>query len=111
MRITASKLYDYLQCPHRIWRDTYGPQEEKIIETNPFVQLLWDRGVRYEKEIIDSLGAYLNLSEGSLEERFKKTTEALKNKIPLIYQGVLIKDELMGIPDLLEIKPNGNYIP
>lgn len=111
MRITASKLYDYLQCPHRIWRDTYGPQEEKIIETNPFVQLLWDRGVRYEKEIIDSLGAYLNLSEGSLEERFKKTTEAIKNKIPLIYQGVLIKDELMGIPDLLEITPNGNYIP
>lgn len=30
--ITASKLYDYLQCPHRVWRDIHGPQE-KINQT------------------------------------------------------------------------------
>jgi len=33
MHITASKLYNYIQCPHRVWRDIYGPQEEKIKET------------------------------------------------------------------------------
>ena len=45
MNITASSLYDYIQCPHKVWRDIYGPQEEKIQETNPFVQLLWEKGV------------------------------------------------------------------
>ena len=109
--ITASKLYDYMQCPHRIWRDIYGPQEEKIKETNPFVQLLWDRGIQYEKEVISKIGELLDLSEGSLSERFKNTVEAMKKKVPLIYQGVLIKDNLVGIPDLLKIRPDGPYIP
>ena len=27
MHITASKLYDYMQYPHRVWRDEYGPIE------------------------------------------------------------------------------------
>ena len=46
--ITGSKLYDYIQCPHKVWRDVYGPKEEKITETNPFVELLWNRGVAHE---------------------------------------------------------------
>jgi len=49
MFITASKLYDYLQCPHRVWRDVYGPQEEKM-ETNSFVKLLWEKGKEVSKE-------------------------------------------------------------
>lgn len=111
MYITASKLYDYTQCPHRVWRDVYGPQDEKIKETNPFVQLLWDRGVLHEEKVIKNIGEYLDLSEGDLEERFTKTTEAMKNKIPLIYQGVLRNKNLLGIPDLLRRSPDGNYIP
>ena len=52
MKITASMLYDYIQCPHRVWRDAYGPQDEKIKETNPFVQLLWERGIEaWEKSL------------------------------------------------------------
>lgn len=31
--ITASKLYDYIQCPHRVWREIYDPQKEKINES------------------------------------------------------------------------------
>ena len=31
--ITGSKLYDYIQCPHKVWRDVYGPKEEKITES------------------------------------------------------------------------------
>jgi predicted RecB family nuclease len=111
MHITASKLYDYMQCPHRVWRDIHGPQEEKIKEINPFVQLLWDRGVLYEKKVISKIGDYLDLSKGNLEERFKKTIKALEDKTPLIYQGVLNKDELLGIPDLLMLMPDGKYMP
>ncbi len=111
MHITASKLYDFMQCPHRVWRDVYGPKDEKIKETNPFVQLLWDRGVLYEEKVIKGLGEYLDLSKGSLEDRFTKTIEAMKNKTPLIYQGVLMVDNIVGIPDLLKLNIDGTYIP
>lgn len=63
MHITASKLYNYIQCPHRVWRDIYGPQEEKIKETNPFVQLLWDRGVQHEETVVGKLGEFTDLSK------------------------------------------------
>ena len=109
--ITASKLYDYIQCPHRVWRDIYGPQEEKIKETNPFVELLWNKGVKHEEKIVAGLGEYLNLKDGSINERFAKTVEALKNKTPLVYQGVLKYDSLLGIPDLLRLLPDGSYMP
>ena len=109
--ITASKLYDYIQCPHKVWRDIYGPQEEKIQETNPFVELLWERGVKHEQEVVLKLGEFLNLKEGTIDGRFLKTVEAMKNKTPLIYQGVLKHENLLGIPDLLRLLPNGSYLP
>jgi uncharacterized protein len=109
--ITASLLYNYIQCPHRIWRDRYGPQEEKIQETNPFVQLLWDRGVQHENKIIKTLGAFIDLSQGSIEQRLERTLEELKKGSPLIYQGVLKYKNLLGIPDLLKKLPDGSYLP
>jgi predicted RecB family nuclease len=111
MHVTASKLYDFMQCPHRVWRDVYGPQNEKVKEVNPFIKLLWDRGVLYEEKIIKELGEYLDLSKGSLEDRFTKTKEAMKNRTPLIYQGVLMVDNIVGIPDLLKLNIDGTYIP
>ncbi len=109
--ITASKLYDYLQCPHKVWRDIYGPQEEKIKETNPFVELLWEKGVKHEEKIISRLGDFLNLKDGLIDERFQKTIEAMKNKTPLIYQGVLKYENLLGIPDLIKKMSDDTYIP
>jgi len=111
MYITASLLYNYLQCQHRVWRDIYGPQEEKIKETNPFVELLWNKGVKHEDHIISKIGEFLDLRTGSLDERFEKTIEALKSGIPLIYQGVIRYENLLGIPDLLKRLPDGSYLP
>lgn len=111
MRLTASKLYDYIQCPHKVWRDAYGPMDEKILEVNPFVQLLWDRGILHEKETIARLGDYLDLGEGTAEERLEKTLTAMRQKTPLIYQGLLRYENLYGIPDLLKLLPDGSYMP
>jgi len=111
MNITASLLYDYIKCPHRVWRDIYGPQEEKIQETNPFVKLLWEKGIKHEEKIISELGDFLNLKEGPIEERFEKTIEAMKNKKSLIYQGVLKYENILGIPDLLKKLPDNTYMP
>jgi len=111
MNITASSLYDYIKCPHKVWRDVHGPQEEKIQETNPFVKLLWEKGVKHEEKVVSELGDFLNLKEGSIEERFQRTTEAMKNKTPLIYQGVLKYENMIGIPDLLKKLPDNAYMP
>lgn len=109
--ITASKLYDYIQCPHKVWRDIYGPQDEKIKETNPFVELLWNKGVAHEEKIVITLGEYLDLREWPINERAEKTIEALNNKTPLVYQGVLKYENLFGIPDLLKLLPDSSYMP
>jgi hypothetical protein len=37
--ITASMLYDYLECPHRVVLDVYGDQGERD-DIHPFVELL-----------------------------------------------------------------------
>jgi len=111
MVISASTLYNYLQCPHRPWRDLYGPQGEKATEDNPFVQLLWDRGVLHEENVIKTLGLFADLRGGKYEERFARTVEEMKKGTPLIYQGVLMHKDLLGIPDLLQCQPNGEYLP
>lgn len=111
MLITANKLYNFIQCPHRVWRDVYGPQEEKIDEKNPFVELLWEKGALHEKEIISKIGSFVDLSEGTIEERIEKTLVEIKKGAPLIYQGTLHYGNLLGIPDLLRRMPDGNYFP
>lgn len=111
MNITAKLLYDYIQCPHKVWRDVYGPQEEKILKTNPFIELLWQKGLQHEEEIIRGIGKYVNVSEGSIEERIFKTISEMQKGTSLIYQGVLQYQDLLGIPDLLRRVPDGEYIP
>ena len=111
MAITASKLYDYLQCPHRVWRDEWGPQEEKSTEPNPFVELLWERGVAYEKMRLALAGEVVNIADLPYDERPARTLAAMKEGAPLIYQGMLKVDDLVGIPDFLRRQPDGSYIP
>jgi len=108
--LTASKLYNYLQCPHRVWRDIYGNQDEKIKETNPFVQLLWDKGVQHEKEVMGRMGEFIDLSEGEQAERIEATKQALSQGVELIYQPIIIHENLLGIPDFLRKLDDSSYI-
>lgn len=108
--LTASKLYNYLQCNHRVWRDVYGPQEEKIQETNPFVQLLWDRGVQHEQEVVGKLGEFVDLGDGDQQTRIANTNQALTDRVALLYQPVIVHGNLLGIPDFLRRLDDGTYI-
>ena len=109
-QLTASKLYNYLQCAHRPWRDIYGNQDEKIKETNPFVQLLWDKGVQHEEEMVKRLGKLVDLGDGTQAERIEKTKRAMNDGISLIYQPVIVHGNLLGIPDFLRKQGDGSYI-
>ena len=46
--ITASTLYDLVQCPKRVDLDLFGKASERD-EVSPFVAMLWRRGTLYEK--------------------------------------------------------------
>lgn len=113
MKITASDLYSYIKCPHRVYRDAFDDQKLKD-SPNEFVQLLWEKGVKCERDVIAKQKGeldILDLTGVPKEERFEKTVEAMKNRVPYIYQGTLEVDELLGRPDLLKLQLNGEYVP
>ena len=45
--ITASMLYNYIKCPHRVTMDLFADPAEKD-KISPFVQLLCDKWVETE---------------------------------------------------------------
>ena len=54
MPLTGNMLYDLVRCPHRVTMDLFGNPAERD-PANPFVELLWERGNDYEKEVIKNL--------------------------------------------------------
>jgi uncharacterized protein len=108
--ITASILYDLIQCPHRVSMDLFAdPVRQDPV--NPFVQLLWERGNLYEREVIAGLDTpFLDLSIYGGAEKERLTREAMTRGEPLIYGGRLHAGELLGDPDLLRLEGTG-YIP
>ncbi|HUU67254.1 MAG TPA: TM0106 family RecB-like putative nuclease [Methyloceanibacter sp.] len=105
--ITASMLYDLVSCPHRVRMDLYGDPADRD-EINPFVQMLWEKGSLHETEVIDGVHApFLDLSIYSGDEKERRTTEAMRQGVRLIYSGRMCEGGLLGDPDLLRKEPGG----
>lgn len=100
-------LYDYVRCPHRLELDLFeDPSKRDPI--SPFVKLLWERGIDFEREVIDGLEIpFLDLSECSGSEKINRTNEAMEVGEDLIYGGRIVIDDLIGGPDLLRKKSSG----
>jgi hypothetical protein len=99
--ITASMLYDLVQCPHRVTMDLFEDfsNRDPII---PFVQLLWEKGNAFEKEVIEELQVpFVNLRPFSDQEREQMTREAMSRGDTLIYGGRIRADNLLGESDFL----------
>lgn len=81
--------------------DVFGDPSEHD-EPNPFVQLLWERGSLFEKEVIEGLKEpFVDLSIYSGDEKERLTQEAMERGEPLIYSARIKAGELLGDPDLL----------
>ena len=109
IHVTASMLYDLLQCPYRVKLDSSSDlgRRDKV---NPFVQMLWEKGSQYENEVMSGLEQdYLDLSAFALGEKEQKTAQAMAEGVPLIYSARLKYGELLGDPDLLWLE-NGGYV-
>lgn len=105
--ITAAMLYDLVQCPHRVTMDAFGDPAERD-DVSPFVQLLWERGQLFEKEVIGHLDQpFLDLSRYAGDEKERRTLEAMERGEPLIYGGRIQAGNLLGDPDLLRREGHG----
>jgi predicted RecB family nuclease len=107
--ITASQLYDLINCDHRYWRDINDDPATRE-EVNPFVRLLWEKGTLYEAEVITKLKLdFIDLRQIPHALREEETLRAMKESKPLIYGGRISHGDLLGEPDLLRFQ-KGQYI-
>ena len=105
--ITASMLYDFVQCPHRVTMDLFEDSSKRD-PINPFMQLLWEKGNAFEQEVIEGLQVpFVNLRPFSDQEREQLTKEEISRGGTLIYGGRISADDLLGDPDLLRRKEGG----
>ena len=104
-KLTAEHFYKFFQCPHWIWYDLYEDQAKKK-GVPPLMQMIYEDGLRHEKEIIASR-KFEEINTAlfkDLDEAFLATVELMK-KGKNIYHGVLMSEHWVGIPDLLEARP------
>lgn len=105
-RLHAEHFYKFFQCPHWIWYDIYGDASKKRI-IPPLLELIYKGKALNTK---NSIGKYKKFEEikpdlyKDIEEAFLATLELMRQG-KNIYHGVLMNDNWVGIPDLLEARP------
>src|SRR5690349_16606177 len=80
--ISASQLYDYVICPHRVHLDMFE-DEAKRDPVSAFVRLLWARGTAYEDQIVAALSnaSFVSLRDQPLESREEATLKAIADRV------------------------------
>jgi len=100
-RITASMFYKYLRCPHWVYWDLYGDKDEKA-EVSALTEKIWEHGLVHEKEVVAHYGDYDEVPEDLPEEdRLRRTAELMEKGSRIIYHGLLMDANWVGVPDLL----------
>src|ERR1700690_2160342 len=118
MRLIASDFISHYRpsfCDLRIFLKQKRQQEA---EPGIFEEVLNRLGLRHEKEHLATLGTLTDLSSLSFEDRIKKTSEAIANKVPLLYQPVFrvqslvagVEAEIIGMPDFLILQDESYLI-
>jgi len=99
-RVTAQDFFDYDKCPHRVFLNRFGDENEKLPQA-AFLNLLFERALSHEEEVAGDL-RYETPTGATLEARAQSTLDLMKRGVARIYHGVLLQDAESGIPDLLE---------
>lgn len=104
-KLTAEHFYKFFQCPHWIWYDIYGDSSQKR-EPSPLLDII------HKGKMPDTAGAlrpHKKFEElkpeqyRDLEEAYLATLELMKQG-KNIYHGVLMTEDWVGMPDLLEAR-------
>jgi len=102
----AEHFYKFFQCPHWIWYDIYGDSSRKRT-VPPLLDLIY-KGKALD--IKNSITKYKKFEEikpelfKDIEEAFLGTLEMMRQG-KNIYHGVLMSENWVGIPDMLEARP------
>ena len=104
-------FYKFFQCPHWIWYDIYGDAKARR-QTPPLLEMIYkgkmvnvDRDLRQHKEFEQIKPEMLR----DLDEAFLATLELMKQG-KNIYHGVLMSEDWVGMPDLLEARPGKSWL-
>ncbi len=105
-RLSATHFYKFFQCPHWIWYDIYADSSKRN-EVSPLLDIIYKGKMQ---DAVGSLGAHKKFEElkpeqyRDLEEAYLATLELMKQG-KNIYHGVLMTEDWVGMPDLLEARP------
>lgn len=117
MRLTATDFISYYRpttCELRVFLRHRGDPEA---EPSAFDLVLQRLGRRHEQNHLAGLGPSLDLQDMPETERADRTIAAIRDKVPLIYQGLFrattrlngVEVEIIGIPDFI-IHDHGDYL-
>ena len=104
--LTPSQLVKSMVCLHASWLDCFGDRklrrQESVAE-----RLVRHEGLSFQESVLESMGPFQSAGEdtGTLPERAAQTLKWLQEGAGWISQGVLIHENLCGIPDLLRRVP------
>ncbi|MGD0696524.1 MAG: TM0106 family RecB-like putative nuclease [Terriglobia bacterium] len=118
MRLTASDIFGLhrpSECSLRVYLCQQGVKES---EPSAFDQILKTLGERHELEHLATLGPCEDLSAVPADQRVRLTANAVRNRVPVIYQGELafettlggVPVTIVGRPDFLILDGDGYLI-
>ncbi len=105
-KLTGAHFYKFFQCPHWIWYDIYADSAQKN-SVSPLLDIIYKGGVQNGAETIQAHKKFEELKPEQyrdLEEAYLATVELMRQG-KNIYHGVLMTEDWVGIPDLLEARP------
>jgi len=104
--LRAEHFYKFFQCPHWIWYDIYGDAKQKK-HVPPLLDMIYKGKMIEAGTTLKNHKKFEEIKQElfrDLDEAFMATLELMKQG-KNIYHGVLMSENWVGIPDLLEARP------
>ena len=104
--LRAEHFYKFFQCPHWIWYDIYGDAKQKK-HVPPLLDMIYKGKMVGAESVLKNHKKFEEIKPElfrDLDEAFMATLEMMKQG-KNIYHGVLMSENWVGIPDLLEARP------
>lgn len=105
-KLTAAHFYKFFQCPHWIWYDIYADSSKKR-EISPLLDIIYKGKAQDGATQLEAHKKFEELKPEQyrdLEEAYMATLELMRQG-KNIYHGVLMTEDWVGMPDLLEARP------
>ncbi len=102
-RISPTAIAKASRCLHSWYLEVYGDHSQKR-PPDEGLQLLINRGIEYEKEVISCLDELVepDWDGKDYDKGNEQTLKLMKEGHSWIYQAVLFDDYMIGFPDLLK---------